>query len=300
MSAGVLAAVGTAAIWAAASTLLASSASRVDAISVSAVRALWAALLLLPLVPVLVLSGGFEGVTLVVIVGAVGSALVGMALGDTVYVAALHALGLARGFTISLGLFIFLTYVLGVVLLGESVTAATAIGSVLILAGVYLVALRGRKCATPGGVAAAPSPRVLARGIALVTLTALAWAVATVWLGAATDGHDPVAVGVVRLPFTAALLFGVASAMPRSSLHLRRISRWDHGALLVAGLAGTGLASLLFVFAVQEAGAGRAAVGTALSPLFAVMLGALFLGERLSRWALAGGAAAVAGIILIA
>lgn len=298
MSAGVLAAVGTAAIWAAASTLMASSASRVDAISVSAMRAIWAAVLLLPLVPVLALSGGYEGVTILVVVGVVGSALVGMALGDTVYVAALRSLGLARGFTISLGLFIFLTYVLGVALLGESVTAATAVGSALILAGVYLVAMRGRGCA-PRGEAVAPGRRALARGIALVALTAAAWAVATVWLGAAASGHDPVALGVVRLPVTAALLFGVASALPRSSLHLRAISRWDHGALLVAGLAGTGLASLLFVYAVQEAGAGRAAVGTALSPLFAVALGALFFGERLSRWALAGGAAAVAGIVLI-
>lgn len=298
MSAGVLAAVGTAAIWAAASTLMASSASRVDAISVSAMRAIWAAVLLLPLVPVLALSGGYEGVTILVVVGVIGSALVGMALGDTVYVAALRSLGLARGFTISLGLFIFLTYVLGVALLGESVTAATAVGSALILAGVYLVAMRGRGCA-PRGEAVAPGRRALARGIALVALTAAAWAVATVWLGAAASGHDPVAVGVVRLPVTAALLFGVASALPRSSLHLRAISRWDHGALLVAGLAGTGLASLLFVYAVQEAGAGRAAVGTALSPVFAVALAALFFGERLSRWALAGGAAAVAGIILI-
>lgn len=298
MSAGVLAAVGTAAIWAAASTLMASSASRVDAISVSAMRAIWAAVLLLPLVPVLALSGSYEGVTILVVVGVIGSALVGMALGDTVYVAALRSLGLARGFTISLGLFIFLTYVLGVALLGESVTAATAVGSALILAGVYLVAMRGRGCA-PRGEAVAPGRRALARGIALVALTAAAWAVATVWLGAAASGHDPVALGVVRLPVTAALLFGVASALPRSSLHLRAISRWDHGALLVAGLAGTGLASLLFVYAVQEAGAGRAAVGTALSPLFAVALGALFFGERLSRWALAGGAAAVAGIVLI-
>lgn len=298
MSAGVLAAVGTAAIWAAASTLMASSASRVDAISVSAMRAIWAAVLLLPLVPVLALSGGYEGVTILVVVGVIGSALVGMALGDTVYVAALRSLGLARGFTISLGLFIFLTYVLGVALLGESVTAATAVGSALILAGVYLVAMRGRGCA-PRGEAVAPGRRALARGSALVALTAAAWAVATVWLGAAASGHDPVALGVVRLPVTAALLFGVASALPRSSLHLRAISRWDHGALLVAGLAGTGLASLLFVYAVQEAGAGRAAVGTALSPLFAVALGALFFGERLSRWALAGGAAAVAGIVLI-
>ncbi len=298
MSLGVLAGICSAAIWAAASTLMASSSSRVDAVSVSAVRAIWGALLLALLAPYVVLSGGFAGIDAAVAGALVGSAVIGMAFGDTLYVASLNALGLARGFTISLGLFVFLTYTLGIVLLGEQITVADGIGSALILAGVYAVALRGRRGSLPEREAAAPS-QGLARGLALVVLTALFWAVATVWLGAAAEGHDALAVSIIRLPATAALLVFVASVVPRSSFRERTISRWDHRALFAAGLAGTGLGSLLFIYAVQEAGTGRAAVATAVSPLFAVPLGALFLGERMTRWALAGVVVATGGIVLI-
>ncbi|MXW26895.1 MAG: EamA family transporter [Dehalococcoidia bacterium] len=40
-------------------------------------------------------------------------------------------------------------------------------------------------------------------------------------------------------------------------------------------------------------------MASAISPLFAVPLGAIFLGERLTLWLVAGVAVAVAGIILI-
>ena len=103
----------------------------------------------------------------------------------------------------------------------------------------------------------------------------------------------------MRLPAAAGLLVVAASVVPRTSVRRRAISRWDHGALLFAGLIGTGIGSLLFIYAVQEAGAGRAAVATAVSPLFAVPLGAIFLGEGMSLWVLVGAAVAAAGIILI-
>ena len=296
MNPGVLAGIGSAAIWAAASTLMAASSTRVDAVSVSAVRALWGALALLIAAPFVAMTGGFEAVDAGVVVAVVGSAVVGMALGDTLYIASLKALGLTRGFTISLGLFVFLTYLFGIVLLGDDITLAEATGSVLVLVGVYLVALRGRKAPTPeqaGGGKSVP------RGLALVGATALFWALATVWLGDAVEGQDAVAVTAIRLPAMALLLGLVAGALPRSSLRRREISRWDQRALFVAGLFGTGLGSLLFIYAVQEAGVGRAAVATAISPLFAVPLGAIFLKERLTLWIVAGVAVAVAGIVLI-
>ena len=122
---------------------------------------------------------------------------------------------------------------------------------------------------------------------------------ATVWLGDAVEGQNAVAVTALRLPASALVVGFVAGAMPRSSVRRWQISRWDHGALFLAGVAGTGLGSLLWIYAVQEAGVGRAAVASAISPLFAVPLGAIFLGERLTLWLVAGVAIAVAGIILI-
>ena len=146
---GVLAGIGSAAIWAVASTLMASSSTRVDAVSVSAVRGAWGALALLVVLPFVIMSGGFDAMTVAVAVAVIGSALVGHSLGDTLYVFSLNALGLTRAFTISLGLFVFLTYALGIVFLGDAITLAEVVGSLLVLVGVYLVALRGRRGERP-------------------------------------------------------------------------------------------------------------------------------------------------------
>ncbi len=297
MNLGVLAGIGSAAIWAVASTLMASSSTRVDAVSVSALRGAWGAVALLIALPFVIMSGGFEAMDAAVAIAVIGSALVGHSLGDTLYVFSLNALGLTRAFTISLGLFVFLTYVLSIALLGEEITVAEVVGSLLVLAGVYLVALRGRQRGTPAAAAAGGGN--VTRGLILVGVTALVWAVATVWLGDAVEGQNAVAVTALRLPASALVVGFVAAALPRSSIRRWRISRFDHGVLFLAGVVGTGLGSLLWIYAVQEAGVGRAAVASAISPLFAVPLGAIFLKERLTLWLVAGVAVAVAGIVLI-
>ena len=297
MNPGVLAGIGSAAIWAVASTLMASSSTRVDAVGVRAVRGAWGGGAVLIVLPFVIMSGGFDAMTVAVAVAVIGSALVGHSLGDTLYVFSLNALGLTRAFTISLGLFVFLTYALGIVFLGDAITLAEVIGSLLVLVGVYLVALRGRRGGAPAATPAGSGN--LKQGLALVGITALIWAVATVWLGDAVEGQNAVAVTALRLPASALVVGFVAGAMPRSSVRRWQISRWDHGALFLAGVAGTGVGSLLWIYAVQEAGVGRAAVASAISPLFAVPLGAIFLGERLTLWLVAGVAVAVAGIILI-
>ena len=102
------------------------------------------ALLLLATVPFLLASGEFSGMDAGIVAALLGSAVVGFAFGDTLYVASLAALGLARAFTVSLGLFVLLTDVLAVLLLDEQVTASAAVGSGLILVGVYIVARRDR------------------------------------------------------------------------------------------------------------------------------------------------------------
>lgn len=298
MNLGILAGVGSAAIWAAASTLMASVSTRVDPISVSAVRIVWGTLAILISVPFVALAGGFEAITAGVALAVVGSAILAMGIGDTLYIASLNALGLTRAFTISLGLFVFLTFVFGVVLLGEEVTVTAGLGAALVIAGVYVVALRGRQAGTPDTAPAASSGSVR-RGLVLVGVTALIWSLGTVWLGDAVEGQNALAVTALRLPAVGLVLGFVAAAMPRSSIRRRAISRRDHGALLVAGLFGTGIGTLLFIYAVQEAGVGRAAVATAISPLFAVPLGAIFLKERLTLWLVVGVLVAVVGLVLI-
>ena len=316
MNWGILAGIASAGLWAGASTLMASATTRMDALSVSAIRTVWGTFSLLLLVPWSVVSGPFEGLTWEATGGVMGSALIGFVLGDTLYIASLNALGVGRGFTTSLGLYVLFTFALSVLLLDADVSWPTVGGSVLILAGVYAVALKGRatrtdtsgvpttsgEAATRNGVAETGGSwwsGQLARGLLLVTSAAAFWAVATVWLDDASHGHDPIVVSTVRLPIAAVVLVGAALLRRGSGLRTWRITRRDQVALLISGMAGTGVGAMLFVYAVQEAGAGRAAVVTAISPLFAVPLGAIFLKERLTLWLVVGVLAAVAGIVLI-
>jgi drug/metabolite transporter (DMT)-like permease len=69
--------------------------------------------------------------------------------------------------------------------------------------------------------------------------------------------------------------------------------------IAAAGLAGTAFGSLMYVYAVVTAGAARTAVLSATSPLLALPLSMVFLGERFTRRIGAGTVLCVAGIVLV-
>ena len=76
---------------------------------------------------------------------------------------------------------------------------------------------------------------------------------------------------------------------------LRR--HWRH--FLVIGLVNSALPFLLFAFAAVHLPASYSAILNAATPLFAVLLSALWLGERLTAPRIAGLAAGVAGVALV-
>lgn len=145
---GIGLAIASAAIWALSSTLLASQTKRVDTITISALRAFWA----VPFFAVaLVASGATDKVTEITasdFVQILGQGLVGPTIGDTLYVAAIAMLGMTRAFTLTTALFTLLAYVWSAIFLGESVSWQVGLGSVLVIAGVYLVAVYGRPSKT--------------------------------------------------------------------------------------------------------------------------------------------------------
>ncbi len=317
--------------------MMGSQTSRVDALSISAIRAFWAGIFFLILLFATGENTEIGEMSTWVIVQLVLSALVGLALGDTLYVYSIAVLGMNRAFTISIGLFAVFSFALSAAVLGESIGVATVVGAVLVLAGVYLVASFGPAgtragAAAPaadssepdnrdglppiaGGADVAVEPSVsttlrLSRrglrpgsfgfGVLILAVAALFWAIATVWLRDASSGFGPISVGAVRIPAAGAFLGFVTMTQANTTLRRRAVPRRSFGVLTVAGLIGTGVGSLLFIFAVQEAGAGKTAVLSSISPIFALPIGAIFLGEKITRWLMLGTALAVGGIVLLA
>ena len=104
--------------------------------------------------------------------------------------------------------------------------------------------------------------------------------------------------GSTSMPLVSGLLWFTAAragVLPRME-HLRGRAR---AAIIVTGLTTVG-ATAFFLASVALAGAGRAAVLTATSPLFAVPFSIVFLGESGNWRVVVGTLCSVIGVVLLA
>ncbi len=291
---GAAAALGSSALWAFTSVLLASQAGRLRPLLMSAVRSLTASLILVGL---LVATGGLvqmQEMTFITGISMAGSGIVGQAVGDTLYINALGFLGVSRTFPITNSAYPFLTFLLAVLLLGEAVTWTLPVGGALIVAGITWIVLEQRRADAEGSVKVE-----LLRGVAFALFAALAWATATVWLRGQQGNLNAIGAASVRIPAASAAVW-LTLAMTRAGEQPQRLVTPRSLAIVaVAGLLGTGIGSILFIYSVEEIGAARTAFLTTSAPLFALPMGVLFLSEKLTPRVLLGTAVTIAGIWLV-
>ena len=319
---GAVAALVSALLWAATSTALTALSARSSAVVLSGLR-LGAATLCIPVV-VLIAGGAsqFSGATPGVLLALVASGAVGYGVGDTAYIRALSLMGMQRVFPISIAGYITLTVIGGGLFLGESLSLMLLAGAGLIAFGITLVVLSSAEYPLEGIPVSGPAPTALeafadlgpvvvlprqlprwasrnVEGYVLLALVSVTWAAATLWL--AWAGNDLGAVGTwaVRTPIGAAGLLLVSFTSRRARLLAVIADRQQLAIIAVAGIVGTALGSLCYVYAVVEVGAARAAVLSATSPLMALPLAVLFLKERITARVAVGTVACVAGIALV-
>jgi drug/metabolite transporter (DMT)-like permease len=293
---GAAAALASSALWALSSVLLASQSGRLKPLLMSAIRSLTASVFL---VVMLVSTGGlsqFPDATTITIISMMGSGIAGQALGDTLYINGLGILGVNRSFPITNSAYPFLTFLLAIVLLGEDVTWTLPIGGVLIVAGIIWIVLEQHQADTAGPVRAD-----LMRGVVFALSAAFAWATATVWLRGQQGDLDAIGAASLRIP-AASLAVWATIAMTRNRFGeqpVRSVTSQGIALIAIAGLIGTGVGSVLFIYAVEEIGAARTAFVTTSAPLFALPMGFLFLSEQLTPRILFGTLITIAGLWLV-
>jgi drug/metabolite transporter (DMT)-like permease len=315
---GEIAAMASAALWAVSSSIMAGLARRMPALAVSALRLCSGTLFYLALL----IGAGKAGAVLQIgwyqLLALGGSALLSIGIGDTLYIGAMQRIGVGRASPISVTSYPLMTVLLAALLLDEVITPKTAAGGLLVLAGILLVVVRpqpapslspeppvaeaGESFAGDGvAVAVAPRPAMAPAavpwfGIMLVLIASATWACSTVWLRTLTEDTSLIVVNAVRIPVTALFLSSIAYG--RGAMDLRRYGTGELGLIAFAGLIGAGVGSLLYVYALDEAGAGRSALLNSLSPVFALPIAALFLKERITALMVAGTVLALAGVSL--
>ncbi|MCL6644784.1 MAG: DMT family transporter [Dehalococcoidia bacterium] len=310
---GELAALLAALTWSATSVALTSLSTRTSPVVLSGLRLGFGALAMPPILWASGESSTIADAPLSTIAQVVASGALGYGLGDTLYILALNRLGMQRTFPVSMALYIGLTVLFGVLLLNEPFSWGLPAGALLIGVGTWLIVIPVAAAADrirPPAVAAPDPAPVLVQpaplyarpgpaGYALLGGVGVTWAAATLWLAAASGDLGAIAAGTIRTPAGAVALLGFALAFQRPALAAPLRDPRRLGAIALAGLVGTTIGSLLYVYAVVTAGAARTAILSSTSPLLALPLSIAFLGERLTRRILAGTLLCVAGIVLV-
>lgn len=317
MGLGIVFGLAAACVWATTSLMVKANAGRVDTLSFNAFRVVVGALFYFVLLP---FFGGpallLTLPPLTVLILSV-SVILGFCVGDSIYFWSMTKIGASRTMPIS-GIYPVFTWILAVPLLGEKITPTAIAGTVLVVVALYLLGREHPKDATESNdmfiappedaepVGVPVRTRYLAVGAAV--FAALMWACATTLLRLGIQMQAPVTLadnlqqavllGSLRLSVAAIVLVPITQLIKGSQVWqvYRTREVWK---LIGLAFYSTGFGSLLFVLGIALAGAARAALMNAASPLIGVIFSWLFLREHLTRRVWAGTALAVTGVVLV-
>lgn len=280
-------------LWAVASVLLTVGTKRIHAVPMNMIRCVISTSFFWILLP---FYGGLEALAAIppsaylwMLVSVLGL----LVIGDTLYFRSMDLAGVSWAMPVA-SINPLWAVLLASVFVDEPLTWSLLLGAILVVVGVALLS-RPVGQAT-GGRTIEPSER--RAGLLLALATSVLWAVGQVALKPATAGMHSVVANSVRQPVGLLLLAGLTTVQGRWR-DLRKLDRRSWAIIFVASLVGTGFGTLLFIMAIQMAGAGRTAVLTSSAPLMAIPFSMLWLRERPTRWTLTGTLLTTAGIALV-
>ncbi len=292
---GVSVALLTALTWAGSSTILKFLSARVDSLSINMLRLWTASLILLPFVFLSGRGDAFFQTDWVPLLLVMGSGLVAVAGGDTVYIKSLSFIDVSRAFSITQCTFLVLTMVVAILFLGEPFTWVNGGGAALVVAGVYLLGAFGRREKTTVASGANAS------GVLLALAAAVAWAMGAAALKLGVANMDTFVAAGIRIPASAVAVTGVVlSRNPGGeALRLRKYGRRNMALVACAGILGYGVGAVAYVTAMQLMGVGRTVMVTAIAPILILPFSILILRERLTLYAVSGILISVVGVYLV-
>lgn len=294
---GEFAALGAAVSWAVAPILYKKALSGVKPISANIVRcATNAAVLALVLV-----SSGLTGILarlpLTVLVVVVLSGVVGLGLGDTLYMIGLKSIGVARAVPLASTYPLF--SLLWAVLLGEMVTVAALAGTIVILLGIWFLSREKLENA------AHVQGKLEVTGVTVCLLTAVAWSVSIAMMDFAVTTPGIVSALDANYAIVTVRITGMALVM----LALAPLADKEHGflklpwravvMLCVGGLVANGLGWLLMNYSLLNIAESQAVPISSTTPLFSAMAGFAFFREKMTRDSVLGAVLVVVGTVLI-
>jgi drug/metabolite transporter (DMT)-like permease len=286
---GIMGALGSACTWALICVLAQGLSGRLTSAGINALRALVGGLMVLAGAVAAGYGGEIVAMPLWVALTLWASILIGYAGGDTVFFLGMQHLGVTRAHTLSM-VHPLMSTVAGIVLFGETMTAARGAGILLVVGGIALI-VTGQ---SEGGADASRSHR---HGIGLVLVAAVAWTVGSVMLKPPLQVVSPVTATAIRSPLAGFVLW--LTPWARGTWEAARLTRGREALLLGAICLFSALSPIFYTVGIKHAGVAIGAVLSTTSPLFTIPLEIVILGRRPTRRTILGAATTVFGIALM-
>jgi len=292
---GEISALGCAFTWALSSIFTKSLAPRFHPLTLNLLRCLGASFVLWALIPFYPGIHSLYQAPAASVLFLVISALLGICLGDTIYIQGLKMINITLAFPLAQSSMPILTLIAAVLFLGERMTWSLAVGTALVIGGIYLIAV-------PHGPAPVSSysstHQRKGMGISLILMASVLWTISISLLKLGLQGVNLVMANGIRLPLACLVLIPLALGQRQADLSSPPTAREIFlGAF--SGALSFGLGGFLFLVAIQYAGAGKAAVLTSCAPLFGLPLSALYLKEKVTARVLWGTGLVVMGIFFL-
>jgi drug/metabolite transporter (DMT)-like permease len=294
---GELAALGAAISWAIAPILYRKALLNTKPISANIVRCATNAGVLVAVLLLLGKAGVLAALPSWVLAIVVLSGIIGLGIGDTLYMYGLKSLGVSRAVPLA-ATYPLSSLVWAVFLLGQPLSVTALVGAAAILVGIWLLSRqKAEETAVVKGKAAW-------LGIAACLTTALVWSVSITLMDVAVSTSGVVgldanyAIVTLRIASMALFLLLLAPFVDKAHGFLK-MKRRTVILLCIGGLVANGLGWLLMNYSFLDIAEAQAVPISSTSPLFAALAGFVLFREKATVKTVLGAVAIVAGIILI-
>jgi DME family drug/metabolite transporter len=292
---GEFAALGAAISWTVSALLYRKALSETKPVSANIVRLTLTSAVLLAFLVATGMLGVLASLPTNVVVLAGVSGIIGLGLGDTLYMISLKMIGVTRAVPVTCTYPLF--NLLWVALLaGEPVTWSVALGAVVIVLGIWLLSLEGEKDTLDA------QKKVLGRGLAVALATALLWSVSIAMMGLAVKETpnlgDAFAINTIRI-LTIAVSFAISAPIVDRGLGFLKMRRRTVVTLIAGGIVALGLGWFLLSISFIDTLQSRAVPISSATPLFSTLTGILLLHEKVNVKNVMGSIMIVAGVFII-
>lgn len=223
------------------------------------------------------------------------SGLIGLGIGDTLYMVSLKSIGVSRAVPITCTYPLF-TILWAIVLVGEPVTLSVVFGAFAIVFGVWL--LSREKNRGNGGA----EKKIPSKGVAIALAAAIIWSVGITMINIAMkeapDIDHAYSLNILRV-VVAAVLMTVAAPIIDRNLGFTGIGRKNVLALIAGGIVALGFGWFLLTYSFIYTLETQAVPISSTTPLFSTFVGATFLHEKLTAKGALGSIIVVLGVFII-